>query len=319
MSPSPVDRIANVRHKHNIRRLATGGAKREGGRLPRVRRLRRAPGRGAPRSRRRARARSSSTSPRRRSTTSTSTFARASRASRSSFPHMLGVEPVGRIAALGRGRRGLGRSATACAVYLIATVRELPSTAAPAASRSALRRPGSSAWLAAAATPSSVTCKASQLIRDPGRRHGRRGGAPATSPSARPGTCSSRARRLRTGETVLVNSVGSGIGSAAVQLAQARRRVRDRHLEPRRQARARRRSSAWTSGINYTTQDVVEEVMRAHRRSRRRRRLRARRRRALPARARLAREGRPARRSAAGTPARSSRSTSSRSSAGSCR
>ena len=43
--------------------------------------------------------------------------------------------------------------------------------------------------------------------------------------------------RLRPGETVLVNSVGSGIGSAAVQVAKLRRRVRDRQLEPRRQAR----------------------------------------------------------------------------------
>ena len=43
---------------------------------------------------------------------------------------------------------------------------------------------------------------------------------------------------------------------------EARGRVRDRDLEPRRQAGEGERSSGSTSAINYTTQDVVEEVLR---------------------------------------------------------
>ena len=66
--------------------------------------------------------------------------------------------------------------------------------------------------------------------------------------------------RLCAGEKVLINSVGSGIGSAAVQVAKLRGAYvigtssRDDKLE-----KATR--SAWTSGINHTTQNVAEEVM----------------------------------------------------------
>ena len=95
--------------------------------------------------------------------------------------------------------------------------------------------------------------------------------------------------------------------------------VRDRQLEPGRQARARSRGSVSTSGINYTTQDVVEEVMKATDGARGRHRLRARRRRAVPEGARLARQGRAPRDLRRVTPGRSSRSTSSRSSGASSR
>ena len=59
--------------------------------------------------------------------------------------------------------------------------------------------------------------------------------------------------RLALGETVMINSVGSGIGSAAVQLAQLAGAIRDRQRELRREARARGRARAWTHGINHTT------------------------------------------------------------------
>ncbi len=67
--------------------------------------------------------------------------------------------------------------------------------------------------------------------------------------------------RLAIGETVLINSVGSGIGSAAVQLA-AMSGARiigtssgDDKLEAAKQL-------GMHHGINYTKQDIVEEVMR---------------------------------------------------------
>lgn len=67
--------------------------------------------------------------------------------------------------------------------------------------------------------------------------------------------------RLRAGETVLVNSVGSGIGSAAVQLAhQAGAFVIGTSSSQEKLERAR--ALGMDAGIDYTTQDVVEEVMR---------------------------------------------------------
>jgi NADPH:quinone reductase-like Zn-dependent oxidoreductase len=68
--------------------------------------------------------------------------------------------------------------------------------------------------------------------------------------------------RIRPGQTVLVSSVGSGIGSAAVQVAKHAgafvigNSSRDDKLE-------RAKMLGLDVGINYTTQDVVEEVMKA--------------------------------------------------------
>jgi NADPH:quinone reductase-like Zn-dependent oxidoreductase len=67
--------------------------------------------------------------------------------------------------------------------------------------------------------------------------------------------------QLQPGETVLVNSVGSGIGSAAVQLA---------HLagayvigtSSRADKLERAAELGMDAGIDYTTHDIVEEVMR---------------------------------------------------------
>jgi NADPH:quinone reductase-like Zn-dependent oxidoreductase len=67
--------------------------------------------------------------------------------------------------------------------------------------------------------------------------------------------------QLRPGETVLVNSVGSGIGSAAVQLA---------HMagayvignSSRGDKLARAGELGMDAGVNYTKQDLVAEVMR---------------------------------------------------------
>jgi NADPH:quinone reductase-like Zn-dependent oxidoreductase len=67
--------------------------------------------------------------------------------------------------------------------------------------------------------------------------------------------------RLRPGETVMVNSVGSGIGSAAVQLARHAGAVvignasTDEKLE-------RARELGMHEGINHATHDVAEEVRR---------------------------------------------------------
>jgi NADPH:quinone reductase-like Zn-dependent oxidoreductase len=67
--------------------------------------------------------------------------------------------------------------------------------------------------------------------------------------------------KLRTGETIMINSVGSGIGSAAVQLAKlAGAFVIGNASSDDKLEHARR--LGMDIGINHTTQDVVEEVMR---------------------------------------------------------
>jgi NADPH:quinone reductase-like Zn-dependent oxidoreductase len=67
--------------------------------------------------------------------------------------------------------------------------------------------------------------------------------------------------RLQAGETVMINSVGSGIGSAAVQLAkQAGAFVIGNASSDEKLARAR--ELGLDVGLNHKTQDVAEEVMR---------------------------------------------------------
>ena len=67
--------------------------------------------------------------------------------------------------------------------------------------------------------------------------------------------------RLRIGETVMINSVGSGIGSAAVQLAHlAGATVIGNASSDEKLARAA--ELGMDHGINHATQDVVAEVMR---------------------------------------------------------
>lgn len=66
--------------------------------------------------------------------------------------------------------------------------------------------------------------------------------------------------RLQTGETVMINSVGSGIGSAAVQLAkQAGAFVIGNASSDEKLERAR--ELGLDAGINHRTQDVAGEVM----------------------------------------------------------
>ncbi len=67
--------------------------------------------------------------------------------------------------------------------------------------------------------------------------------------------------RLRPGETVMINSVGSGIGSAAVQLAHfAGATVIGNASSDQKLARAA--ELGMDHGINHATEDVVAEVMR---------------------------------------------------------
>lgn len=176
-----------------------------------------------------------------------------------SFPHTVGVEPVGRISALGDGVEGWAVG-DRVAVYLMApcgscvycrTGRESICTA-----------PESFIGMGSGgAYAEMITCKASQLIRIPDGVTDVEAAAALIAFGTAWHMLVTRAQ-IRPGQTVLINSVGSGIGSAAVQVAKNAgafvigNSSRDDKLE-------RAIGLGLDVGINYTTQDVVEEVMKA--------------------------------------------------------
>ena len=172
-------------------------------------------------------------------------------------PHVLGVEPVGRISEIGDGVEGW-QVGDRVAAYLIATC-------------------GSCSYLPHRAR---VAVRGAGVVRRHGLRRRLRGEGDLQAVPADPHPRRRRRRRrggrhiafgtawhmligrahLQPGETVLINSVGSGIGSAAVQVAKHAGAIvignssRDDKLE-------RATALGMDVGINYTTQDVVEEVM----------------------------------------------------------
>ena len=174
------------------------------------------------------------------------------------FPHLLGVEPVGRIAAVGEGVEGWAVG-DRVASYLIATCgacvycrtgRESLCTAPD--------------WFigigSGGAYAEKVTCKTSQLIRIPDGVTDVEAAASTIAFGTAWHMLVTRAR-VRPGETVLVNSVGSGIGSAAVQVAKlAGAFVIGTSSRPDKLAKAA--ELGLDVGIDYTSQDVVEEVLR---------------------------------------------------------
>jgi NADPH:quinone reductase-like Zn-dependent oxidoreductase len=173
------------------------------------------------------------------------------------FPHVLGVEPVGRISALGDGVEGWG-AGDRVAPYLIAVCgacvycrsgRESLCTAPE--------------WFismgSGGAYAEKVVCKATQLVRVPDGVSDVEAAASHIAFGTAWHMLVTRAK-LRPGETVLVNSVGSGIGSAAVQVAKLAGAYvvgsssRDDKL-------AKAKELGLDVGVNYTTQNVAEVVM----------------------------------------------------------
>lgn len=174
-------------------------------------------------------------------------------------PHVPGVEPVGRIAEVGDGVEGW-QAGDRVAAYLIATCGSC--VYCRSGRESLCVAPD---WFigmgSGGAYAEKVLCKVSQLIPIPDGI----GDIEAAASHIAFGTARhmlvTRAH-LRPGETVLINSVGSGIGSAAVQIAKHAgafvigNSSRDDKL-------AKAAELGLDVGINYTTQDVVEEVMKA--------------------------------------------------------
>ena len=171
-------------------------------------------------------------------------------------PHVLGLEVVGRIAEVGEGVEGW-QVGDRVMPYLIDTCGEC--RFCTTGRESLCPEGGFISFVHSGGYAEKLVCAASQLLRVPEDL----GDAEAAALQIAFGTAwhmlFTRAK-LQPGETVLVNSVGSGIGSAAVQLAHlAGAYVIGNSSGDDKLARAS--EFGLDAGINYTTQDVVEEVM----------------------------------------------------------
>lgn len=174
------------------------------------------------------------------------------------FPHILGVEPVGRISALGENVDGW-QVGDRVAPYLIATCGEC--LYCRSGRESLCTAP---AWFISMGSgggyAEKMKCKVSQLMRIPDEVSDVQAAATNIAFGTAWHMLVTRAR-LRPGETVLVNSVGSGIGSAALQVAKHTGAFvigtssRDDKL-------AKAAELGLDVGINYTRQDVADEALR---------------------------------------------------------
>lgn len=158
------------------------------------------------------------------------------------LPHVMGVEIVGEIAALGAGVEGW-KAGDRVAPFLLGGGDKFLGVTAP----------GGYAEYAVA--------KAGALLRVPDSLSDTEAAATQVAFGTAFHMLFNRAK-LRIGETVMINSIGSGIGSAAVQLAKlAGAHVIGNASTDEKLARAK--ELGLDVGINYKTQDVVAEVMKA--------------------------------------------------------
>lgn len=174
------------------------------------------------------------------------------------LPHTLGFEPVGRIEALGAGVEGW-REGERVHVYLLLTCgrcrfcRSGRENLCVAAGLQSLATGGAYAEL--------MRVPASMLVRVPDGLSDEEAAALPIAFATAWHMLFTRAR-LRAGETVFIQSVGSGIGSAAVQLAKLAGAFAigtassDDKLD-------RARELGLDVGINYKREDAVAAVMRA--------------------------------------------------------
>jgi NADPH:quinone reductase-like Zn-dependent oxidoreductase len=173
-------------------------------------------------------------------------------------PFILGVEVVGRIEAVGENVEGwepgdrvmpyLMNTCGAC--RFCRTGRE-----------SLCLTPGFISFTTNGGYAEKLVCPAAQLIRVPDGLSNEEAAAIQIAFGTAWHMLFTRGR-LQPAETVLINSVGSGIGSAAVQLAKlAGAFVIGNASSDEKLAKAS--EFGLDVGINHATQDVVEEVMKA--------------------------------------------------------
>lgn len=172
-------------------------------------------------------------------------------------PHVLGLEVVGRIAELGDGVEGW-QVGDRVMPYLMDTCGRC--RFCTTGRESLCLDAGFISFAHSGGYAERLACSASQLVRVPDEVSDVEAAAVQIAFATAWHMLFTRGR-LRPGETVLVNSVGSGIGSAAVQLAHmAGARVLGNSSGDDKLARAS--ELGLDAGINYTKQDLVAEVMR---------------------------------------------------------
>ena len=172
-------------------------------------------------------------------------------------PHVLGLEVVGRIAELGEGVEGR-QVGDRVIPYLMDTCGSC--RFCDTGRESLCLGAGFISFVHSGGYAERLVCSASQLIDVPDEIGDAEAAALQIAFATSWHMLFTRGN-LRAGETVLVNSVGSGIGSAAVQLAHlAGAYVIGNASSDEKLARAS--ELGMDEGINYTKQDIVEEVMR---------------------------------------------------------
>jgi NADPH:quinone reductase-like Zn-dependent oxidoreductase len=172
-------------------------------------------------------------------------------------PFILGVEVVGRIAALGEGVEGwqVGERVMPLLMNTCGRCRYCRT-----ARESLCLEPGFISFTTSGGYAERLACAVGHLIRVPEELTDEAAAALQIAFGTAWHMLFTRGR-LAVGETVLINSVGSGIGSAAVQLASlAGATVIGNASSDKKLARAS--ELGMEQGINHATQDVAEEVMR---------------------------------------------------------
>jgi NADPH:quinone reductase-like Zn-dependent oxidoreductase len=172
-------------------------------------------------------------------------------------PFVLGLEVVGRIAAVGEGVEGWAVGERAMP-FLMDTCGEC--RYCRTGRESLCIAPGFISFSTSGGYAERLVCAVGHLMRVPDELTDEAAAALQIAFGTAWHMLFTRGR-LRPGETVMINSVGSGIGSAAVQLAHlAGATVIGNASSDEKLARAS--ELGMDHGINHQTQDVVEEAMR---------------------------------------------------------
>ena len=172
-------------------------------------------------------------------------------------PFIPGIEVVGRIAELGPLVEGW-EVGDRVMPYLMATCGRC--RFCRTGRESLCLTPGFVSFSTSGGYAEKLACPASQLIRVPDDLSDEAAAALQVAFATAWHMLFDRGK-LQAGETVLVNAVGSGVGSAAVQLAHlAGAYVIGNASSDEKLARAA--ELGMNAGINYTREDVAEEVMR---------------------------------------------------------
>jgi len=173
------------------------------------------------------------------------------------LPFILGIEPVGRIAEVGEGVEDW-QTGERVLPWLMSTCGEC--RYCKTGRESLCLTPGFISFSTGGAYAEKLACPVRHLVRIPDELADVEAAAVQVAFATSWHMLFTRAK-LQPGETVMINSVGSGIGSAAVQLAKLAgafvigNASSDDKLE-------HAKTLGLDVGINYREQDVVAEVMR---------------------------------------------------------